>query len=116
MYKYLSYIFPLLFLEWTIANVKKWVLETFEDETIAQKFESKEVDGPILLSTTVHNNEVMEALCLTTIGKKGRFLDKTDTLAGKFNFLVTFTVVLSEQYHGHVIFLRAQNSFNFQYV
>lgn len=95
--------------------MKKWALETFEDETIAQKFESEEVDGPILLSTTVRNNEAMEALGLTTIGKKGRFLDKTDTLAGKFNFVVTFTVVLSEQYHDRVIFLRAQNSLNFQY-
>ena len=95
--------------------MKKWALETFENETIAQKFESEEVDGPILLSTTVCNNEAMEALGLITIGKKGRFLDKTDTLDGKFNFVHTFTVVLSEQYHGRVIFWRAQNSLNFQY-
>lgn len=85
--------------------MKKWVLETFENETIAHKFENEEVDGRILLSSTVRKSEAMEALGLTTIGKKGKFLEKTDMLAGKFNFhffVFAFTVVLSVQCRDHV--------------
>ena len=74
--------FLLLSLEWDVADVKAWVMERFASETIANNFEKEEVDGCILLSATVRSNEAMETLGLTTIGKKGKFLDETLKLTG----------------------------------
>ena len=62
--------------------MKAWVTERFGSETIANNFEKEEVDGRILLSATIQSNEAMDTLGLTTIGKKGKFLDEIQTLAG----------------------------------
>ena len=58
------------------------MIQTFASEAIAQKFEDEEIDGRILVSSTVRSNEAMEKLGLTTLGKKGKFLKTTDELAG----------------------------------
>lgn len=71
-----------LFIGWCVADVKDWAIQTFASEAIAQKFEDEEIDGRILVSSTVRNNDAMEKLGLTTLGKKGKFLKATDELAG----------------------------------
>ena len=68
--------------EWSVSEVKEWVFELFGSEGIACKFEEEEIDGRILLSSTVRSNEALEKLGLCTIGKKGKFLEKTEELAG----------------------------------
>lgn len=57
-------------------------MDMFGIELIAKNFEDEEIDGRILLSSTVRTNEAMERLGLTTIGKRGKFLEKTKELAG----------------------------------
>ena len=65
--------------------------ELFGSEEIACKFEEEEIDGKILLSSTVRSNEALEKLGLCTIGKKGKFLEKTEELAGThFSLLILF--------------------------
>ena len=71
-----------LFIGWCVADVKDWAIQTFASKAIAQKFEDEEIDGRILVSSTVRSNEAMEKLGLTTLGKKGKFLKATDELAG----------------------------------
>ncbi|KAJ7376079.1 hypothetical protein OS493_037085 [Desmophyllum pertusum] len=68
--------------EWSVDEVKAWVMDMFGIELIAKNFEDEEIDGRILLSSTVRTNEAMERLGLTTIGKRGKFLEKTKELAG----------------------------------
>ena len=58
------------------------MIQTIASEAIAQSFEDEEIDGRILVSSTVRSNEAMEKLGLTTLGKKGKFLKATDELAG----------------------------------
>jgi len=55
-----------------VGNFKDWALKTFRSETVAEKFEREEIDGHILLSTTVQSSQAMEKLELDTIGKKGK--------------------------------------------
>ena len=57
-------------------------MDIFGSEAIAKNFEEQEIDGRILLSQTVQTNEAMETLGLKTIGKRGKFLEKTKELAG----------------------------------
>jgi len=52
-------------------------------ESVAEKFEQEEIDGRILLSTTVQSTEAMEKLGLDTIGKKGKFLEKINELSAR---------------------------------
>lgn len=66
--------------EWSVAEVKNWALGTFGSETVAEKFEQEEIDGRILLSTTVQSSQAMEKLGLDTIGKQGKFLEKVNEL------------------------------------
>lgn len=66
--------------EWSVTEVKDWALRTFGSETVAEKFEQEEIDGRILLSTTVQSSQAMEKLGLNTIGKKGKFLEKINEL------------------------------------
>ena len=42
-----------LFIGWCVADVKDWAIQTFASEAIAQKFEDEEIDGRILVSSTV---------------------------------------------------------------
>ena len=63
--------------------MKEWALNTFGDANIANNFEEEEIDGNILLSSTVQTTEAMEKLGLTTIGKKGKFLQTVGQLTGK---------------------------------
>lgn len=76
------HILSFLLTEWSVKEVKQWVVDTFQSETIARNFEDEEIDGRILLSSTVRSNEAMEKLGLNTLGKKGKFLTKTEELAG----------------------------------
>lgn len=77
--------------EWSVSEVKEWMFELFGSEEIACKFEEEEIDGKILLSSTVRSNEALEKLGLCTIGKKGKFLEKTEELAGThFSLLILF--------------------------
>ena len=55
-------------------------MRTFGSDAVAEKFEQEEIDGRILLSTTVQSSEAMEKLGLDTIGKKGEFLEKINEL------------------------------------
>lgn len=48
--------------EWSVSEVKEWVFELFGSEEIACKFEEEEIDGKILLSSTVRSNEALEKL------------------------------------------------------
>ena len=57
-------------------------MQTFGSENVAEKFEQEEIDGRILLSTTVQSSEAMEKLGLDTIGKRGKFLEKISELGG----------------------------------
>ena len=93
--------FGLLIAGWSISDVKQWVMETFESEEMAAKFESEEADGVILMSQTITTTEAMEKLGLNTIGKKGKFLGKEKQLSGKsyillylFSFLETNVLFL----------------------
>ena len=70
------HILSFLLTEWSILEVKQWVVDTFQSEGIAQNFEDEEIDGRIILSSTVRSNEAMEKLGLNTLGKKGTFLKK----------------------------------------
>ena len=45
-----------LFIGWCVADVKDWAIQTFASEAIAQKFEDEEIDGRILVSSTVRSN------------------------------------------------------------
>ena len=76
------HILSFLLTEWSVKEVKQWVVDTFQSEAIARNFEDEEIDGRILLSSTVRSNEAMEKLGLNTLGKKGKFLTKTEELAG----------------------------------
>ena len=67
--------------EWSVVEVKDWALKTFGSETVSEKFEQEEIDGRILLSTTVQSSQAMEKLGLDTIGKKGKFLEKINELS-----------------------------------
>ena len=71
----------LVFLEWSVVEVKDWAVQNFGD-AVGAKFDYEEIDGAILLSQTVRNSEAMEKLGLNTIGKKGKFLAKVDELSG----------------------------------
>ena len=73
---------PVLFLEWSVDEVKSWVLDVFGRSELAKNFEDEEIDGQILLSSMVRTDEAMEKLGLNTLGKKGKFLQKTAELAG----------------------------------
>lgn len=77
--------------EWSVSEVKEWVFELFGSEEIACKFEEEEIDGRILLSSTVRSNEALEKLGLCTIGKKGKV----------FNFLTNRNVVLKRVITSH---------------
>lgn len=61
------------------------MLKTFGSEAIALKFEQEEIDGRVLLSTTIKQNQAMEKLGLDTIGKKGKFLDNINKLSAETN-------------------------------
>lgn len=73
---------PVLFLEWSVDEVKSWVLDVFGRSELAKNFEDEEIDGRILLSSMLRTDEAMEKLGLNTLGKKGKFLQKTAELAG----------------------------------
>lgn len=73
---------PFLFLEWSVDEVKSWVLDLFGKSELAKNFEDEEIDGRILLSSMVRTDEAMEKLGLNTLGKKGKVLQKTAELAG----------------------------------
>ena len=98
------FVFSLCLLEWTIADVKEWSFETLGSEAITQNFEREEVDGRVLLSSTVRTNESMETLGLTTIGKKEKFLDETKKLVGMITLILNY--YLSCMYGGTKIFQR----------
>ena len=78
------------FTEWSVTQVKEWAFKTFGNENIADNFEKEEIDGKILLSTAVQSIQVMEQLGLTTIGKKGKFLETLKELTGKLIYLVEY--------------------------
>ena len=84
--------------------MKEWIFETLGSEAIAQNFEREEVDGRVLLSSTVRKNESMETLGLTTNGKKGKFLDETKKLAGMITLILNY--YLSCMYERTKIFQR----------
>ena len=63
---------PVLFLEWSVDEVKSWVLDVFRRSELAKNFEDEEIDGRILLSSMVRTDEAMEKLGLNTLGKKGK--------------------------------------------
>jgi len=73
---------PILFLEWSVEEVKSWVLDLFGKSELAKNFEDEEKDGRILLLSMVRTDEAMEKLGLNTLGKKGNFLQKTAEPAG----------------------------------
>ncbi|KAJ7391220.1 hypothetical protein OS493_019351 [Desmophyllum pertusum] len=75
--------------EWSILEVKQWVVDTFQSEGIAQNFEDKEIDGRIILSSTVRSNEAMEKLGLNTLGKKGTFLKKNGGTCRAISMVLT---------------------------
>ena len=75
-------VLPVLFLEWSVDEVKSWVLDVFGRSELAKNFEDEEIDGRILLSSMLRTDEAMEKLGLNTLGKKGKFLQKTAELAG----------------------------------
>ena len=62
-----------------------WVMKTFSfaSQSIAKKFEEQEVDGTIL-SSTMKTSEAMDLLGLTTIGRKGKFLEGLEKLSGMY--------------------------------
>lgn len=65
-------------------------MNTFGDTNIANNFEEEEIDGNTLLSPTVQTTEAMEKLGLTTIVKKGKFMQTSKQLTGNLmiqNFL-----------------------------
>lgn len=70
----------MLFIEWSLTEVKEWALTTFKSKRIANNFEEEEIDGKILLSSTVQTTVGMEKLRLTTIGKKEKFLQTIQQL------------------------------------
>ena len=70
--------------------MKEWALNTFGEANIANNFEEEEIDGNFLLSSTVRTTGATEKLGLTTIGKKGKFMQTVKQLTGKLmiqNFL-----------------------------
>lgn len=69
--------------EWSVAEVKEWALKIFGSQNVADKFEQEEIDGRVLLSTTVQSSEAMDKLGLDTIGKKGKFVEKINELSGR---------------------------------
>lgn len=78
------------FTEWSVTQVKEWAFKTFGNENIADNFEKEGTDGKILLSTAVQSIQAMEQLGLTTIGKKGKFLETLKELTGKLIYLVEY--------------------------
>ena len=75
-------IIIIIFLEWSVDEVKSWVLDVFGRSELAKNFEDEEIDDRILLSSMVRTDEAMEKLGLNTLEKKGKFLQKTAELAG----------------------------------
>ena len=57
-------------------------MKIFGSQNVADKFEQEEIDGRVLLSTTVQSSEAMDKLGLDTIGKKGKFVEKINELSG----------------------------------
>lgn len=73
-------ILSFLFTEWSVANMKEWVIQTFPSKDIAQKFEDKELDKRILLLLTVRSKEAMENLGVNTLGRRGKLLKTANEL------------------------------------
>jgi len=57
-------------------------VDIFGSELIAKNFEDEEIDGHILLFSTVRASEAMETSGLKAIGKRGKAVEKTKELAG----------------------------------
>ena len=76
-------------------------MDIFGSELIVKNFEDEEIDGHILLLSTVRANEAMETSGLKAIGKRGKVVEKTKELAGiviltnlwKFFSLVTIALI-----------------------
>ena len=68
--------------DWTIADVKKWILSVFPNggEAIAAKFVEEEVDGKTLLSPTMQTATACEKLGINTLGKQEKFISKVKEL------------------------------------
>ena len=70
-------------LEWTVEEVKNWIMEIFNTTEIGEKFKRQEIDGQTLLqSERILQDNSMEVLGLDTIGKKDKFTTSVAKLRG----------------------------------